>query len=68
MKLLLIKDEKRMLQALTEILRRENYSVDTCIDGISGLQARLRALSRRSIRVHCSDGKMTFTVSVPTVK
>ncbi|MCD7981694.1 MAG: response regulator, partial [Clostridiales bacterium] len=39
MKLLLVEDEKRMVQALTEILRQENYSVDTCADGISGLQA-----------------------------
>ncbi len=39
MMLLLIEDEKRMVQALTEILRQENYSVDTCTDGISGLQA-----------------------------
>lgn len=39
MKLLLVEDEKRMVQALTEILRQENYAVDTCADGISGLQA-----------------------------
>lgn len=39
MKVLLIEDEKRMAQALTEILRLENYEADHCADGISGLQA-----------------------------
>ncbi|MCC8030092.1 MAG: response regulator transcription factor [Lachnospiraceae bacterium] len=39
MKLLLIEDEKRMAQALTGILSLENYEVDHCADGISGLQS-----------------------------
>jgi DNA-binding response OmpR family regulator len=39
MKLLLIEDEKRMAQALMEILRLENYEVDLCTDGISGAAA-----------------------------
>jgi len=38
MKLLLIEDEKRMAQALIGILRLENYEVDHCSDGVSGLQ------------------------------
>ncbi len=37
MKILLVEDEKRMAQALTEILRLEKYEVDHCADGISGL-------------------------------
>lgn len=39
MRLLLIEDEIRMAQALCEILRMENYEVDHCADGISGLMA-----------------------------
>lgn len=37
MKILLVEDEKRMAQALCEILRQEKYDVDHCLDGISGL-------------------------------
>lgn len=39
MKILLVEDEKRMAQALCQILRLENYEVDHCADGISGLEA-----------------------------
>lgn len=39
MKLLLVEDEKRMAQALTELLRPEKYEVDYCSDGISGMDA-----------------------------
>lgn len=39
MKLLLVEDEKRMAQALAELLRLEKYEVDHCADGISGLDA-----------------------------
>lgn len=39
MKLLLVEDEKRMAQALCEILRQEKYDVDCCYDGASGLNA-----------------------------
>lgn len=39
MKLLLVEDEKRMAEALTELLRLEKYDVDLCTDGISGLEA-----------------------------
>lgn len=39
MRLLLIEDEKRMTQALTELLRLEKYEVDSCSDGISGMEA-----------------------------
>ena len=37
MKLLIVEDEKRMAQALTEILRLEKYEVDCCFDGLSGM-------------------------------
>lgn len=39
MRLLLVEDEKRMAQALCEILRLEKYDVDYCADGVSGLLA-----------------------------
>lgn len=39
MRLLLVEDEKRMAQALCEILRLEKYEVDYFADGISGLAA-----------------------------
>ena len=40
MKLLLVEDEKRMAEALTELLRLEKYVVDLCTEGISGLDPR----------------------------
>ena len=39
MRLLLIEDEKRMAQALCEILRLEKYEVDHFVNGIEGLSA-----------------------------
>ena len=39
MKILLVEDEKRMAQALVEILRMEKYEVEHCADGVSGMDA-----------------------------
>lgn len=39
MRLLLVEDEKRMAQALCEILRLEHYDVDHCADGLDGMYA-----------------------------
>lgn len=39
MRLLLVEDEKRMAQALCELLRLEKYEVDHYADGIEGLEA-----------------------------
>ena len=39
MRVLLMEDEKRMAQALCEILRQEKYDVDHCADGLEGLAA-----------------------------
>ncbi len=39
MRLLLVEDEKRMAQALVQILKSEHYQVDYCADGISGMEA-----------------------------
>lgn len=41
MKLLLVEDERRMADAVSELLCREHYDVDVCNDGISGLDAAL---------------------------
>lgn len=39
MKILIVEDEKRMVQALCELLKHENYDVDYCEDGLSGQEA-----------------------------
>lgn len=39
MRLLLVEDEKRMAQALCEILRLEKYDVDHCADRLDGMYA-----------------------------
>ena len=39
MKILLVEDEKRMSEALCEILRQEKYDTDAFADGLSGLDA-----------------------------
>jgi len=38
-RILLVEDEKRMAQALCEILRQEKYEVDHCAAGLDGLSA-----------------------------
>ncbi|MCD8328076.1 MAG: response regulator transcription factor [Ruminococcus sp.] len=44
MRILLVEDEKRMSQALVEILRQEKYEVDACYDGALGLEAALSGI------------------------
>ncbi|MBE6917934.1 MAG: response regulator transcription factor [Ruminococcaceae bacterium] len=39
MRILLVEDEKRMAQALCELLRQEKYEVDHCANGVDGLSA-----------------------------
>ena len=39
MKLLLVEDEQRMAQALSELLRLEHYEVKHCADWIKGRDA-----------------------------
>lgn len=41
MKLLLVEDEKRMADALAELLRQEHYDVDICYQGLDGINAIL---------------------------
>lgn len=44
MKILLVEDEKRMSEALSEILRQEKYDADVCYDGISGRDAAISGI------------------------
>jgi len=44
MRLLLVEDEAKLAEALSEILRLEKYDVDICHDGIAGLDAALSGL------------------------
>ncbi len=44
MKILLVEDERRMAEAEAEVLRQENYDVDVCYDGDSGLDAILSGI------------------------
>lgn len=41
MKLLIVEDEMQLADALTEILKRNMYNVDTVYDGIDGLDNAL---------------------------
>lgn len=41
MKLLIVEDEVQLADALTEILKRNKYNVDTCYNGIDGLDNAL---------------------------
>ncbi len=41
MKVLIVEDEKPMLKALQEIIKKENYEVDGCDNGLDGLDAIL---------------------------
>ena len=42
MKILLVEDETRMAEALSKLLRLEQYEVNVCMDGLSGLDAAER--------------------------
>ena len=44
MRILLIEDEKPMAQALSEILRTEQYETDTFLDGVEGNEAALSSI------------------------
>lgn len=44
MKILLVEDEKRMSEALSEILKQEKYDVDICYDGISGRDSAISGI------------------------
>lgn len=44
MRILLVEDEKRMADALGELLRQEKYEVDCFYDGLSGLAAGERGI------------------------
>lgn len=62
MKLLLVEDEARMVQALTELLRLEAYEVDVCTDGISGLDAVLSDIYDVVVLDVMLPGKSGFSI------
>lgn len=62
MKLLLVEDEKRLAQAVCEILRQENYEVDLCYDGISGSSAAESGLYDLMILDVMLPGKDGFSI------
>lgn len=63
MKLLLVEDETRMVQALTELLRQESYEVDVCSDGLSGLDAVLSDIYDVIILDVMLPGKSGFSIT-----
>ena len=62
MKLLLVEDETRMVQALTELLKLEAYEVDVCTDGISGLDAVLSGIYDVIVLDVMLPGKSGFSI------
>ena len=67
MKLLLIEDETRMVQALKELLEGEHYEVDACMDGISGEEALLSGIYDVVVSDVMLPGKDGFTL-LPELK
>ena len=66
MRLLLVEDEKRMAQALCEILRLEKYEVDHFANGLEGLSAiesRNPEIARRYMVEHLNSSMMQNTVA-----
>lgn len=63
MKLLLIEDETRMVQALKELLEGEHYEVDACTDGISGEEALLSGIYDVVVSDVMLPGKDGFAIA-----
>lgn len=63
MKLLLIEDETRMVQALKELLEGEHYEVDACMDGISGEEALLSGIYDVVVSDVMLPGKDGFAIA-----
>lgn len=62
-KLLLVEDEKRMAQALAELLKLEDYEVTVCSDGISGEKEILSGSYDVAILDVMLPGKSGFTIA-----
>lgn len=62
MKLLLVEDEKRMADALKELLVQEKYDVDVCCDGISGEDALLSGAYDGAVLDVMLPGKNGFDI------
>ncbi len=59
MKILLVEDETRMADALAQLLRKQNYDVDVCNDGNSGLENMLSGVYDAAVldvMLHFIDG------------
>lgn len=63
MKLLLVEDEKRMAEALMEILRLEKYEVDLFTNGLSGMEAVQSGLYDLIILDVMLPGKSGFDIA-----
>ena len=63
MRLLLVEDEKRMAQALCEILRQEKYDVDHFADGLEGLLALETGVYDLAVLDVMLPGKNAFEIA-----
>lgn len=66
MKLLLVEDEKRLAEAVSEMLRIEKYEVDVFADGDSGLEAALTGIYDVIILDVMFPGKNGFEIAKET--
>lgn len=63
MRILLVEDEKRMAQALSEIIRREKYEVDCFENGLDGLDAILSDVYDIAVLDVMLPGKNGFEIA-----
>ena len=68
MRLLLVEDEKRMAEALCELLRLEKYDVDHYADGLEGLDAALTGAYDLIILDVMLPGKNGFDIAAEVRK
>lgn len=62
MKILLVEDETRMADALAQLLRKQNYDVDVCNDGNSGLDSLMTGIYDAAVLDVMLPGKDGFTI------
>lgn len=62
MKLLLVEDEHKLADALSELLQLENYDVDVCRDGASGMDAALSGVYDVMVLDVMLPGKSGFEI------
>ena len=67
MRLLLVEDEKRMAQALCEILRLEKYEVDhydNGIDGLAAIESNVYDIVILEVMLPCADNFQKASVAL----